>query len=104
MSGMPISKLTAEISFSILMLGWQFGRRTDRTCVVAIFRGERVRFFHAAKESVRSDGSLGNLDMVSETFPAEVRPAVPGLVMPDRSIGTRMPCGTLLDVKVDRNN
>jgi len=72
-SGMPISKSTAEISFSILMLGRQFGRRTDRTGVAVPFRSERARFFHAAKEIVRPVGSLVNPDMVSETFPAEVR-------------------------------
>jgi hypothetical protein len=99
-SGMPISEWTAEISFGILMLGWEFGR-TDRTGVVVIFRSERARFFHAAKEIVRPVGSLVNPDMVSETFPAEVKASGPvGLVMPDRSIGTRMPCGTLVDVKV----
>ncbi|UVK54335.1 hypothetical protein DBIPINDM_000721 [Mesorhizobium sp. AR02] len=98
---MPISKSTAEIAFSIPMLGWKFGRRADRTGVVVIFRSERARFFHAAKEIVRPVGSLVNPDMVSETFPAEVGPAVPlGPVMPERSTGTRMPRGTLVDVKV----
>ena len=105
MSGTPISKLTAEISFGILMLGGQFGRRTGRTCVVVIFRCGCARFFHAAKEIVRPVGSLVKPDMVSGTFPAEVRPAVPlGLVMPDRWIGTRMPRGTLVDGQSDRNN
>ena len=77
MSGTPISKPTAEISFGILMLGWQFGRRTGRTRVVVIFRCWCARFFHATKEIVRPVGSLVNPDMVSGTFPAEVRPAVP---------------------------
>ena len=76
-SGTPISKPTAEISFSILMLGWQVRRRTDRTRLVAIFRCECAGFFHAAKEIARPVGSLVNADMVSGTFPAEARPAVP---------------------------
>ncbi|PZV33089.1 hypothetical protein B5V02_37690 [Mesorhizobium kowhaii] len=42
-----------------------------------------------------------NPDIVSETFQprCEASGSV-GLVMPDRSIGTRMPRGTLMDVKV----
>ena len=73
MSGMPISKSTAEISVSILVLGRQFGRRAHRFGVVVIFRCERARSFHAAKEIVRPVGSLLDPDMVAETFPAEVR-------------------------------
>lgn len=73
MSGMPISKPTAEISFSILVLGWQFGRRAHRIGVIVIFGCERARCFHAAKEIVRPVGSLVDPDMVSETFPAKVR-------------------------------
>lgn len=85
MSGMPISKSTAEISFSILVLGWQFGRRAHRIGVVVIFRCERAKSFHTAKEIVRPVGSLVDPDMVSETFPAEMRG--------QRFVGRRfMPC------------